>query len=146
MKLLYVLGILLGSMIMACNGIDPLYVISNEFGAELIDTKVGTVDRMICIRKRHSKESCRPSVSSFYVKNIMHPGQLQARWKAWNIVEIFLFGGEVAHCQKSVPETPYKIELRRIPESEGRGTSWSDDDFLAFSGIPDSCGEFNQIG
>jgi hypothetical protein len=121
------------ALIIGCDRVDPLSVEDNG-SAKLIDYAVGESGRKVCVRLGHGNEHC-----PFRVRAVPKGGQLAARWRHARVVEIFLFGGEVAQCAPSLPGTPYSVELRQIADASKRGNSWSDQDFGAFRGVPDTC-------
>jgi hypothetical protein len=124
------------ALTISCNRIDPLSVEDNG-SAHLIDYSVGETGRMVCVRLGHRDEHC-----PFRVRDVPKGGQVAARWRYGRVVEIFLFGGEVARCEPWVPATLYRVELRRIADASQRTHSWWGHDFDAFKHVPDTCAQY----
>lgn len=146
---LRLLTLLCGPLLAAlcsCDFRDALYVIDNGDGMSLIDSLSGWDEdsRTICVRPERSRTSCSSRSAEVYIRDVRHPGQVQAEWRNGNpkIVDVFVFGGTIERCRPRSREGGVRIILRQLPVSEiPTPNGWEPGTTPGlFKGQPDRCG------
>src|SRR5687767_5398254 len=90
----------LATMLSSCDS-DPLYVIGNGRGMQIVDSLSGWNEdsRSICVRPERSPAACSSLSAEVYFRDVRHSGQVQAEWRNDHpqIVDVYVFGGTIDH-------------------------------------------------
>lgn len=101
----------------ACRRADTLSALPSPNGQMLlIDTLVGTHDRMVCV-SRSLSDSCSSRNAEVYVTDVASANDLSVRWDSNNSILVEVSGGKVIRHSPVSRRGGIKIRLVRHPDN-----------------------------